>query len=686
MDLQVNMQYRILTCLMILLAGCIIHKSGHAQSKQMIQVKIFDQQLKPLPAMELRLNNTISVVVNEKGSAFVELPDMDTPIQLIELKDQKWEVASWNFSKGVVEILARQRNYQIVTVQMVDTEQNPISQKEVVFSGSRRIRVRSGATGKVELPLKTDERIVSPNQFAMEGYQSIRLNTTPEMIQLVMDEIQEKIPSPSPPVISTTPNYSQQMTLLDTIRTLSSFYQWMKELSMEDLTDEQKQQVDAKFNMLIRQIQQSATPTTDNSFAITDSTEVTDDVKKLIKRAEEEGEELNNQKLEFDRQIAALNIKLSKGIVNLDDNMRSRLLEDILMLEKLLMENRARFDRNQSEYRQVISSLKERYLNIQDLETKLTESEQLRLEQEKVFRQQLLFGVVLFILLCIIILILVRFGSRQRKQRKALQDANNEIKLINENLEDIVTERTRLLREANKELDTFLYRASHDLRTPVASIIGICNIASYIEPRELLEKITSSTDRMDKLLKHLSVISQINSPSNESQVSLVQVLNTLKQKLKLLLESNKIFLSIHGNENVSLKTYPLLLETVLTNVIENAVHFVTLGESAEPWVEITVTTHGSHCEIMVEDNGVGIEQTVLPHIYDMFYKGNTQSKGSGLGLYIVSRCLSVMKGTIQAESTSGQYTRFTISLPSSLSVQPEDSKKDLEKPSNVVLG
>jgi signal transduction histidine kinase len=686
MDLLVNIQYRIFKCLIILLAGCVIHTASHAQSKQMIQVKIFDQQLKPLPAMELRLNNTITVVVNEKGSAFVELPDIDTPIQSIELKDQNWEVASWNFSKGVVEILARQRNYQIVTVQLIDTKQNPIPQKEVVFSGSRRIRVRSGATGKIELPLKTDERIVSPNQFAVEGHQPIRLNTTPEVTQLVLDEIQVKMPSPAPPVISSVPQQSQQMTLLDTISTLSSFYKWMKELRMEDLTEEQKQEVDTKFNLLIQQIQQSASPTPDQSFVMSDSTEVTDDVKKLIKRAEEEGEELNNQKLEFDKQITALNTKLSKGIVNLDDNMRSRLLEDILLLEKLLMENRARFDRNQSEYRQVISSLKERYLNIQDLETKLTESEQLRLEQEKVFRQQLLFGVVLFILLSIIIIILVRFGSRQRKQRKALQDANNEIKLINENLDDIVTERTRLLREANKELDTFLYRASHDLRTPVASIIGICNIASYIEPRELLEKITSSTDRMDKLLKHLSVISQINSPSNESQVSLVQVLNALRQKLKILLESNKVFLSIHGSETVTLNTYPLLLETVLTNVIENAVHFVTLGGSAEPWVEITVTSHDNYCEVMVEDNGVGIEQSVLPHIYDMFYKGSTQSKGSGLGLYIVSRCLSVMKGTIQAESVSGQYTRFTITLPSSRSVQPEDSKGNLEKPVNVVLG
>jgi signal transduction histidine kinase len=73
---------------------------------------------------------------------------------------------------------------------------------------------------------------------------------------------------------------------------------------------------------------------------------------------------------------------------------------------------------------------------------------------------------------------LIYFGGVLRKQKKQLIAANTEVKRINENLEGLVFERTHLLENLNSELDTFLYRASHDMRTPVRSILGLCHITT----------------------------------------------------------------------------------------------------------------------------------------------------------------------------------------------------------------
>src|SRR5688572_13658095 len=117
------------TRVLVLLALSTV--SAFGQVKQIVQVKTFDQQLSPFKNLELVLNDKINVKTNDKGSAFIEVVDTDLPIRTVEVKNDDLEVASWNLSKGTVEIIVRKKNYRLTTVTILDEKGQPLSKVDV---------------------------------------------------------------------------------------------------------------------------------------------------------------------------------------------------------------------------------------------------------------------------------------------------------------------------------------------------------------------------------------------------------------------------------------------------------------------------------------------------------------------------------------------------------------------------
>jgi signal transduction histidine kinase len=451
---------------------------------------------------------------------------------------------------------------------------------------------------------------------------------------------------------------------LNRAQTLNEFYQIVRDLPMNELNDAQKRKVDAKFNELLRGIQVTDTLQDVPVLSITDSLAINDDIKRLIESAMTERNQLELQKTEFDSRIDALDKKLSGGIANMDAVTREQLLKDIVSLESLLMDNRRQFDRNQADYQLIISSIKERYFNIKILEEKLTVSELLREQEQKEFRQQVILATIALIIFLILIILLARFSNKMQKQQKALAQANNEIRKINESLEERVASRTKLLQEANTELDTFLYRASHDLRTPIASIEGITNLADHLSREEFVKMIRSSTEKMNNLLKNLSVISEINDPAETTDVSVGMLLKKIESGFKSILLSSGVSATWQCPEALQIKTYSLFLEVVISKLVENAIFFSLMKKQAKPEIRVQIIPDDHGLVLIVEDNGVGINESVLPRVSEMFFRGHEESKGSGLGLYMVSRCLRIMKGNLSVESKEGSYTRVAVDVPS----------------------
>jgi signal transduction histidine kinase len=215
-------------------------------------------------------------------------------------------------------------------------------------------------------------------------------------------------------------------------------------------------------------------------------------------------------------------------------------------------------------------------------------------------------------------------------------------------------------------LDTFLYRASHDLRSPVCSIIGLCNIALHMsdgESKDLVQKVVLTTGIMDKLLKKLSIISEINQPTNFSSITLVDLVENAKQNFGKIITDENIKFTIDCPADLVIYSYPNLIETILANLIENAFFYSVLKDPSNATVSLNVAIKDNDVVISVHDNGIGVEEAISHKLFDMFFKGTEKSKGHGLGLYIVQKSVQALDGKVEVESEVGSFTKFTVQFP-----------------------
>lgn len=662
--------------IMHLLAG---HSAG---AQQLIQIRTYDQQLQPMKNIEVSVNNKEYVSVGNKGEAFIELKDDELPIKTIRIRNEELEPASWNHSKGVLEIVVRKKSYQVAHIVVKDTDNKPISNLTITFKGKKNTNFTTNSDGKFDMMLALDEKISSTNQFSASGYDITKLQASGRENILVASRIKpiarssaSSVPQEQKPAAE---DYFKNFDIskLDSIQSLTVFYAVFKNLQMKELDENLRKQVDDKFNELVFQLRDSLRRNEDAFVGkISDSSFVQDDIRNLLSQASEESLTLQTQRSEFDEKIRIINQKLEQGITNLDPETRSNLLSDLLALEQLLTENESRFYKNLSDYREIINSLKEKYFDFQTLESKLSESEAKRAEEQRIFRQRLIGISALVIVFATLSGLLISFSSRLKKQKTELVKANAEVKRINENLENIVSERTRSLAEANRELDTFLYRASHDLRSPVSSIIGLCNIALHLsdgETKELVKKVANTTEGMDKLLKKLSIISEINQPTNYSAIALQTMVGDIQFKFSKTIESLGVEFYADCPDQLTFHSYPNLVEVIIHNLVENALFYSVMRDPLHARVEVKAATVDDHIEFSVYDNGVGVDESVQHRLFDMFFKGNIDSKGNGLGLYIVQKSVQALDGSIVVQSEPGRFTRFIVKLP--LSLKPVNEK------------
>jgi signal transduction histidine kinase len=111
------------------------------------------------------------------------------------------------------------------------------------------------------------------------------------------------------------------------------------------------------------------------------------------------------------------------------------------------------------------------------------------------------------------------------------------------------------------------------------------------------------------------------------------------------------------------------LIVILNNIISNAIKYHSL-EKRDPWVNIQAYYRERKLTLIISDNGQGIDPELLPKIFDMFFRGTNQSKGSGLGLYIVKETVERMAGDIGVQSDFGKGTIFTLTIPATLTTTP----------------
>ncbi|WMJ72078.1 sensor histidine kinase [Cytophagaceae bacterium ABcell3] len=250
---------------------------------------------------------------------------------------------------------------------------------------------------------------------------------------------------------------------------------------------------------------------------------------------------------------------------------------------------------------------------------------------------------------------------KQLKENETLKDQTNT------QLEKMVQERTKELEDKNKQLDVFVYKASHDMKGPLRSIIGLTDIGlkdiQDPQARLYLEHIKKSTRRLDNTLKDLIQLARVKETSIErKKVKVYDIFTEILESLEHLPEYTNITITLNFNRSVEVNTDKKLLYSILQNLTENAIKYQD-PKKEDAFLSVTINESQNETEIVFEDNGRGIEQEMQQQVFEMFFKANEQSSGTGLGLYIVKTSVEKLKGSVYLQSVPSQGSTFTVKLP-----------------------
>ena len=223
------------------------------------------------------------------------------------------------------------------------------------------------------------------------------------------------------------------------------------------------------------------------------------------------------------------------------------------------------------------------------------------------------------------------------------------------------------------ELDQFLYHASHELRSPLLSMLGLINLMDI--ERELQAPLNfngllkDKIIQLDDLLKNISSIAHNNkTPFSIEEVNWEVVIASILQELKSN-NSEKIQFLHAVDQQAVFKSDVSRIRTIIRNLISNSLKYFN-PMSNDSWVNISILVNESHAEITISDNGIGIDQEYINNIFRMFYRATEYPKGPGLGLYIVKSMTEKLGGSVTVESNVGKGSMFRIKIPNSISLQP----------------
>jgi signal transduction histidine kinase len=247
------------------------------------------------------------------------------------------------------------------------------------------------------------------------------------------------------------------------------------------------------------------------------------------------------------------------------------------------------------------------------------------------------------------------------------QRVSNTEKKLEDNTQHLNAQH-RALSKAHEELDRFIYSASHDLRAPLTSILGLTNIARITddanEIKECLQLITTRVQKLDSFIKDMIDFSRNARTKIVSQeVYIHETVSKLLDNLRTVYPgASSIDFRLEISENQCWLTDKIRIKVILNNLLSNSIRFYDTAK-LENYVRIKSFQTKEHNVIIIEDNGIGIEKQHIPKIFGMFYRASNQSKGSGLGLYIVKEIVTTLGGTISMESEAGVGTEITLKLP-----------------------
>jgi light-regulated signal transduction histidine kinase (bacteriophytochrome) len=243
------------------------------------------------------------------------------------------------------------------------------------------------------------------------------------------------------------------------------------------------------------------------------------------------------------------------------------------------------------------------------------------------------------------------------------------VQTLNAELEQRIDERTDQLAQANKELESFSYSVSHDLRAPLRAIDGFASIIieDFVDgfpsdAREYLDRIRINATRMGTLIDDLLALSRLSRHDLEkSTICLKDLVDDVLQEIQQDFKSRDI--QIQVDESVYMNADPILMKQVYVNLMSNALKYTANVEST--LIEVGANDLDGSYTYFVRDNGVGFDIRYAEKVFEVFQRVHRQDEyeGTGIGLAIVQRVIRRHDGTVWADSAVGKGTTIYFTLP-----------------------
>lgn len=223
------------------------------------------------------------------------------------------------------------------------------------------------------------------------------------------------------------------------------------------------------------------------------------------------------------------------------------------------------------------------------------------------------------------------------------------------------------LKKLNEELDRFVYCTSHDLRAPLLSVLGLLKLAEgKVDEKEMShyhQMMQTRLFSLDKFIKDITDYSRNNRIDIiKENIYISSLTDEIWESLRYSADAQGIIFVNNLPSDLMVANDGTRLRVVLSNLIANAIRYHD-HRKEQRYIKVSHHVTSASFSLHVEDNGQGISPDIHSKIFDMFYRGNESSQGSGLGLYIVKETLSKLSGTIQLSSTPRQGSTFSISVP-----------------------
>lgn len=309
----------------------------------------------------------------------------------------------------------------------------------------------------------------------------------------------------------------------------------------------------------------------------------------------------------------------------------------------------------------------------------------LQLQNELINRQQIqyIFIVIVTILATGLALVLIWANRRQKRHNSALNEAqrviteqNEKLVKANKYLDHQVAEKTQdlfmtneALLQVNNELDNFIYRTSHDIRGPLVTLKGVCNVALLDVKDEValdyLKKLDATSTKLNIILTRLLIVNKINLWELEAtQMNWLEMIKQIVETEKINgIPPNMVF-EYEIDPEACIISDRFLLMLVLENLIDNAIKFHNDSPRIVPFVKVKVQLEaGNQVKLSVIDNGIGVNPTDKDQIFHLFTRASDRSATGGIGLYLSKMAADRLGGKVVLADTSPGGSEFHLILP-----------------------